>query len=224
MKHRVVVVGTGTEIGKTHVACCLIHAARARGIAVSAFKPVATGAPRPDACEDALLHARAGGGAYVTPSFVYLRPVSPHLAAREEGRPIDLATVRARADELAAGADLQLVESAGGLFSPLGPGTTNADLVRALEPAGVVLVAPDRLGVLHDLAAALRAARAEGLAAPVVVLSASEGAWGAGPGPQAAEIAALGLADVAATFPRAAWDAAGSVAEADKVLAALGIR
>ncbi|HQR91117.1 MAG TPA: AAA family ATPase, partial [Caulobacter sp.] len=32
------VAGTGTDIGKTHVACALIRAVRARGLSVDAFK------------------------------------------------------------------------------------------------------------------------------------------------------------------------------------------
>jgi dethiobiotin synthetase len=72
--------------------------------------------------------------------------------------------------------DLLLVELAGGLYSPLGPDLTNADAARALTLAHratrVLLVAPDRLGVIHDVTAATRAARAESVPLDGVVLSA----------------------------------------------------
>ena len=55
------------------------------------------------------------------------------------------------------GAPVSLVELAGGAFSPLGPGLTNVDLALALDPALWLLVAPDALGVLHDVTASLRA-------------------------------------------------------------------
>ena len=54
-------------------------------------------------------------------------------------------------------APISLVELAGGAFSPLGVGLTNVDLALALEPALWLLVAPDALGVLHDVTATLRA-------------------------------------------------------------------
>jgi dethiobiotin synthetase len=219
MSRRIVVVGTGTDIGKTHVTCCLLRAGRPRtgasALRTGAYKPIATGFT--DVCEDATRHAAASGMPYVAPTYGYRRPVSPHLAAREEGRPIDLARVRARADELAAGLDVQIVEGAGGLFSPLGPGVTNVDLVRALGPAMIVLVAPDRLGVLHDLGAAIAGARAAGLDAPAVVLSAPAAPDDA-TGTNAAELSAIGLADVVAVFPRAADDAPESLAAAAAVL------
>lgn len=45
------VAGTGTDLGKTHVACALLRAARARSVSVDAFKPVvsapATVLPKP---------------------------------------------------------------------------------------------------------------------------------------------------------------------------------
>src|SRR5262249_21650671 len=69
--------------------------------------------------------------------------------------------------EQAAGIVLEL---AGGLFTPLARGTTNADLAKALSPTWTVLVAPDRLGVLHDLGATTRAARAERLILDAIVL------------------------------------------------------
>lgn len=51
-----------------------------------------------------------------------------------------------------------VVELAGGLFTPLSEATLNADWAAALRPDLVVLVAPDRLGVLHDVLACARAA------------------------------------------------------------------
>lgn len=214
---RLVLVGTGTDVGKTHVTACLALAARSRGLRVSAYKPVATGFT--GVCEDAQVHADATGAPYVAPTFTYARPVSPHLAAREEGRPIDLEVVRCRAGELAVSVDVQLVETAGGLFSPLAAGPaaiTNLDLWRVLAPALVILVAPDRIGVLHDVSATVLAARALGMPLPRIVLSAPS-APDASTGENAREIEALGFGPVLATFPRTAPRADESVRAAGAV-------
>jgi dethiobiotin synthetase len=215
---RIVVVGTGTEIGKTHVTTCLLAHARKQGRRMAAYKPVATGVE--GRCDDADQHAAALGSAPLPPTFAYRRPVSPHLAAREEGRPIDLAVIRRRADEIASGMETVIIEAAGGLFSPLGETITNVDLVHQLQPAAVVLVAPDRLGVLHDLGACLVAARARGVVVSAIVLSAP-----ATPddstGTNAAEVERIGLGTVVATFPRAALDDPRSLQAAARLLAVI---
>ena len=65
--------------------------------------------------------------------YAFPQPVSPHLAARMAGQRIDLGAILRWIEEQSA--PLVVVETAGGLFSPLGPGLTNADLARALQPS-----------------------------------------------------------------------------------------
>jgi dethiobiotin synthetase len=221
---RVLLVGTGTEIGKTHATCALLAAARQdrrpNRRPVVAYKPIATGIEADhEGCEDAARHAAALGAPYLAPTFAYRRPISPHLAAREEGRPIELAQICARADELGGRATL-VIEGAGGLCSPLGETTTNLDLARALAPAQVVLVAPDRLGVLHDVGACVLAAGARGVAIAAVVLSAPA-TPDASTGSNGDELRRLGVAIVAGVLPRAAYDAPESLAVARAIWAAL---
>ncbi|GAC1572200.1 MAG: hypothetical protein NVS3B20_24070 [Polyangiales bacterium] len=65
-----------------------------------------------------------------------------------------------------------MIETAGGLYSPLDDdGSTNGDLLRALLPRTSLLVAPNRLGVLHDVGAVRRAAALDGLRLDAVLLS-----------------------------------------------------
>jgi dethiobiotin synthetase len=211
---RIVVAGTGTEVGKTHVTACLLAHARSGGRRARGYKPVATGVS--ERCDDAEQHALASDIAYLAPTFAYRKPVSPHLAAREEGRPIDLDVICHRAQELAVGHEDLIVESAGGLFSPLSETLTNADLVQRLSPAAVVLVAPDRLGVLHDVGACLHAARARGLAVDALVLSTPSRPDGS-TGSNAEELARIGLGPVAGVFPFAVVDEASSQEIAGRV-------
>ncbi len=202
---RVVVVGTGTEIGKTHVCAALLSLARARGVNAAAFKPIATGVT--DRCEDADRHAAALGSPYVHPTFTYREPISPHVAAREEGRPIDLPTIVRLAAERASGKAFFLVETAGGLFSPLSDRATNADLVRALAPSAACTMAAGTAGV--PLAA--------------LVLSAPPQP-DASTGRNAAEFARLGLPEAAAVFPRKSYDAPESLAAAGALWRTLELR
>jgi dethiobiotin synthetase len=199
----IVVTGTGTEIGKTHVTSALARAwgTRAR---IAAIKPVETGMAAGAEGEDAA-RLRASSTFHVKhwplAPFVFEPPVSPHLAARQAGARISLEPIRAFVEQF-ADADGVLVELAGGLFSPLGDGLANVDVAVALEPTGVVLVASDRLGVLHDVGAATIAARACGLPIAAVVLS-PPSVPDASTGRNAAELRYVCEVDVVAAVTRA---------------------
>ncbi len=155
-----VVTGTGTGIGKTHLTVALaLCAGRARpNLVVAGWKPIESGVGAGPTDHEAL---RAASTFHVKQDLELLyglaAPISPHLAARREGRTIDIGLVAERARLLRARADLLLVELPGGLFTPLGDGALNVDLLLALEPTFTILVAPNRLGVLHDVLVTTRA-------------------------------------------------------------------
>jgi dethiobiotin synthetase len=175
---RIVVAGTGTAIGKTFVSCALLDLARSHGHPCLGLKPVESGAA--DALSDAAQLGRASGVS-IPPLYSLRDPLSPHLAAEREGVTIDVGDarhwVRTHEEQLRKAASaarceaLSVVELAGGLFTPLTLTTTNLDLVAALDPCDFVLVAPDRLGVLHDVGAAVRAAQAAHRAPDWIVLN-----------------------------------------------------
>jgi dethiobiotin synthetase len=136
--------------------------------------------------------------------------VSPHLGAREQGVSIDVAQVAAwvAQQEANAGATVSLVELAGGAFSPLGLGVTNVELALALEPALWLLVAPDALGVLHDVTATLRALPR----APDALVLSGARAPDPSTGSNAAELARLGIGQVLEVVASGASSSAATVA------------
>jgi dethiobiotin synthetase len=199
---RIALAGTGTEIGKTHIGCALArHLGKTQR--VLALKPIESGGD-----DDARALSDACG-VQTPPLYALGDPVSPHLAARREGRAIEIASVVTwvRQRELEVKSDVTIIETAGGLFSPLGPGQSNATLVTALSPHVLILIAPDRLGVLHDIAATMLAWGSREQPRLVVAMSAPLAADAATTS-NAAELAALGICQVAAVFPRASLDAA----------------
>ena len=160
MKNTLVVIsGTGTGIGKTHFAEALLLALGAAGARAVGYKPIETGLGEATVSDGARLDRASTF--HVEPSaYLYGDPVSPHLAARLEGDPIDVATILERVSGLRDRADVAVVELAGGLFSPLADDLVNADVAQALSPDRTLVVAPDRLGVLHEVIATIRAADA----------------------------------------------------------------
>jgi len=204
---RVLLLGTGTGIGKTWTTLALTRALVQRGLSALALKPIESGVPiafGPGDSDGELL-ARASSAVPPPPPYRLPDPISPHLAASRAALTLDLAQVvayvEAAESSLTPHPDFVLLESAGGVFSPLGPGLTNFELARALDPSIWVLCAPDALGVLHQLTATLEAMKARGRQPDFVVLSAPE-TPDASTGTNAAELEKLGIARPAAVLGR----------------------
>jgi dethiobiotin synthetase len=214
---RVVLVGTGTGIGKTHAGVALVSALAAAGVQVAGLKPIESGVSTGPTDASAL--AAAGSFHVKQAPYTFADPVSPHLAARREGVTIDLSRVQAWVDAHAAA--VVVVETAGALLSPLGPGLTNLDLARALRPDVLVLVAPDRLGVLHEVASAMHVLRtlATDLPSPLLLLQ-PPAVPDDSTGTNAAELALLGVHPAPHAFPRAEPAAAETLSAARGLLVA----
>jgi dethiobiotin synthetase len=151
----VLVTGTGTEVGKTWVACRLARALRSRGLVVAARKPVQSYDPGVDLSDtDAALLAHATGDhpAVVCPQHRwYPVAMAPPMAAEALGRPAF--TVADLVRELAwpGGVGVGLVEVAGGVRSPIAADGDTVTLAAALHPERVVLVADAGLGTLNGV-------------------------------------------------------------------------
>lgn len=152
----VAITGTATEIGKTHFGEALLRRLASRGLRVFGAKPIESGVGVGRSDADRLGSASSF---HVKHPRVALRtPISPHLAARRELAFINLAALAQGLRAAQESADILLVELPGGLFTPLTEGALNIDFLRLLPCDDILLVAPDRLGVLHDVLATTRAA------------------------------------------------------------------
>lgn len=190
---RLVVVGTGTEIGKTHASITLLHALRSRRYAATGLKPVESGVGT-DGSDTSRLAAASSEPPHLPPPFAFSDAVSPHLAARRAGTTIDLSRILGWISGHPSPA--LVVETAGALLSPLSPSLTNLQLVDALHPTTVVLIAPDRLGALHEVSSAMAVlhALAPALPPPLVFLQ-PPSVGDPSTGTNAEELQALGIVD-----------------------------
>jgi dethiobiotin synthetase len=200
VRARLAIVGAGTGVGKTHLGVALARALQGAG-AVAALKPIESGVGRESVTDAAQLAAASTFHVKHQAPYTFAEPISPHLAARRSGVTIELARVTQWVDE--AVCPWVIVETAGGLLSPIGPGLTNLDLTRALAPMVVILVALDRLGVLHEVAACALALRtlAPELRELAVILQAPE-VPDLSTGTNAEELVALGTASYVFMLPR----------------------
>ena len=152
----VVMLGTGTEVGKTHAGVALLGHLRAQGLRVAARKPAQSFEPGCDGAPpgtDAELLARASGEAaeeVCPPHRWYEVAMAPPMAASVLGRPpVVLADLLAELHWPDHGVDVGLVEGAGGVCSPIAEDADGAALARALEPDLVVVVTDAGLGTIH---------------------------------------------------------------------------
>jgi dethiobiotin synthase len=147
----VVVAGTATEVGKTFVAAALLNRLRATGTPVAARKPAQSFAPgdlRTDA--DVLAAATDEDPTRVCPRHRwYETPMAPPMAAEALQRPSftvdDLVTELDWPDA----AEVGLIETAGGVRSPIAADGDCASLVLAVGPDLVVLIADAGLGTIN---------------------------------------------------------------------------
>ncbi len=201
---RIVVLGTGTELGKTHASIALTSALASMGISVVALKPIETGVPAKPTEASTDFGSLAAFSSYPArlPPYAFPEPVSPHLAARHANVSIEFDTILEWVQ--AHSARCVLIETAGGVLSPLSKSQTNLDLARALKPDLVLLVAPDRLGVLHDVTAALHAYRtlAPDMPEPLLLLQPPM-TNDSSTGTNAEEMVWLGITRRVFVFPRA---------------------
>jgi dethiobiotin synthetase len=170
----VFVTGTDSGVGKTFTGCALARGLVARGLAVRAIKAVETGVPEAvQDDEDGVRLARATGQAAPRHALHRFRtPVAPAVAADLEGGRLDLDTLLLEIEQHAAGTDVTLVETAGGILTPLAWDWTMVDLAEQLD-ATVLVVGANRLGTINHTLLTLGALELGGVRPAGVILSAA---------------------------------------------------
>lgn len=171
----VFIAGTDSGCGKTHVCAALLRDWRARGIPAAGYEPVCCG----DRHE-----ARALRDAMGMPTLpldlvnpVHLRTVAaPIMAAELEGREIDLDALADACRAMEGQGAPVVVDSCGSWATPLANGVIMGDLALRLQ-LPVLLVAPNRLGAVGQVALAVNAMRLAGAKCCGVVLNSTSEEW-----------------------------------------------
>lgn len=148
------VAGTATEVGKTWVSAAVLAELRRRGVSVAARKPLQSFDPLDPHPRDADVLAAATGESpdvVCASSASFPVPMAPPMAADVLGRPRPTT-----ADVLAGVAPEQwptdvavgVVETVGGVASPMTATDHSAGVLARLKPDVVVLVADAGLGTI----------------------------------------------------------------------------
>lgn len=174
------VSGTGTDIGKTYVTALIAKLLRNAGRDVGYYKAAVSGVTFDAAGNiesDATYVAKIAGIPETHEdmvSYTYRTAVSPHLAARLEGNPVDIEVVRSDFARACGRHDYVLVEGSGGIVCPLRrDNETHLDLDDVVRDLGlpVLLVADAGLGTLNALATTTAYLNSKGMHAVGIILN-----------------------------------------------------
>lgn len=172
--HRVLFIsGIDTDAGKTYATAWLAQQIAAEGRSVITQKFIQTGCT--DSSEDIEAHRRLCGMElqpvdldHTTAPIIFSYPASAQLAARIDGREIDLGLVEAATGRLLGLYDCVLLEGAGGLMVPVTDEVSTIDYVAA-HRLPVVLVTNGRLGSINHTVLSLEAIAHRGIELAAVV-------------------------------------------------------
>lgn len=178
------VTGTDTDVGKTHVASLIGRQLSSDGVRVGVYKPVCSGAifdekgharwDDIDRLRDAVRGHWSDNGLsdeVICPQR-FLAPLAPPLAARLEGRGVDVEQLRRGANWWTGRAEVLIVEGAGGLLSPVSETQVVADLARDFGYP-LIVVARCGLGTINHSLLTVEAARQRDLQVIGIVLNQS---------------------------------------------------
>jgi dethiobiotin synthetase len=148
--------GIGTGIGKTVVAAIL-----AQGLKADYWKPVQAGYD-PSTDSSTVSELLSHPGSIIHPETYLLGlAASPHIAARQESRRIDLNLIDQEYKKMNPSRPL-IIEGAGGLMVPLNESEFVYDLIRLLD-AKLILVSRNYLGSINHSLMTAEICRAKGL-------------------------------------------------------------
>lgn len=165
------VTATGTDVGKTFVTALLVKKWRDSGLDAGYYKAALSGAELRDG------KWIAGDADYVKNfaglsdsqeelvSYVYKEAVSPHLAARKEGNPVELSKVKADFEAATKRHKFIFAEGSGGIICPIRFDSQKIFLEDIIKTVNlpILIVTTAALGSINSCVLTVEYARSRGI-------------------------------------------------------------
>lgn len=160
MSKNLFITGTGTDIGKTYVAGLIVKKLADSGLSAAYYKAAMSGNERREDGSlipgDALSVKNRSGISQSLESmcpYVYENAISPHLASRIEGNPVDMQVVKSGFEKLDAEYDYMTVEGSGGILCPICFDERKIQLEDVINELGLssIIVADAGLGTINGV-------------------------------------------------------------------------
>lgn len=167
MSEVIFISGIDTDAGKTYMTGMYARMLMSQGMSVVTQKFIQTG--NTEFSEDIEAHRKIMGTGllpedteHLTAPVIFPYPASAQLAARIDGKTIDLSVIESATDELSNRYDVVLVEGAGGLMVPITDDYFTIDYVREHD-LPLILVTNGVLGSINHTVLSLEAIKSRGI-------------------------------------------------------------
>lgn len=159
MSKGIFITGTGTDIGKTYVTALIVKKLRDSGLNACYFKAAVSGNEKID---NVLI---PGDAKYISTvanikedlfkmvPYVYENAVSPHLASKIEGNPVDMDVVKRYYKNICERYDYVIMEGSGGIVCPIRFDEKKIWLVDIIKELNLdtIVVADAGLGTINNV-------------------------------------------------------------------------
>ncbi|MDP4146660.1 MAG: dethiobiotin synthase [Bacillota bacterium] len=180
MSRGIYIIGTDTDVGKTFITAVLVSLMRKSGYDTAYFKAVLSGAEKKGnklvpgdtefVCKASGLNEKYEN---LTP-YIFETAVSPHLASKIEGIPIDINNIKRKFNFLKQKYDYIIAEGSGGIICPIietNEGAyTLANLIKELG-MGVLLVASAEVGTINHTVLTVEYAKNMGIEVRGIIIN-----------------------------------------------------
>ncbi len=156
MDKGIFITGTGTDVGKTYVTALIVKKLNEEGIKTGYYKAAISGA-------NSIENSDAGYVKKISKinqkedtllSYIYKTPVSPHLASKIEGNPVNMTKILKDFNRVKNEYDFTVVEGSGGIVCPIRYDNIEniflEDIIKKLELKSLI-VADAGLGTINSV-------------------------------------------------------------------------
>ena len=158
MTKGIFITATGTDVGKTYISALIVKKLREIGLNCGYYKPALSGAEIfngeiiPGDCDYVFKQARISLNPSDYVSYIYKEPVSPHLAAELENKPIKLEKIKKDFEHIKQKFDYIVVEGAGGIACPFNLWQEKLMLTDVIKALGldIIIVSCATLGTINS--------------------------------------------------------------------------
>ncbi|WP_126937427.1 dethiobiotin synthase [Veillonella sp. CHU740] len=170
------ILGTGTDVGKTYITALWLKRLSEAGHDVAYYKAAVSGAPSITESDAGYVKQVAGLSQAddTLLSYVFDEAVSPHLAARHEGKVIDRTVVNKNFCHVARAHAYTTVEGSGGIICPLHVTDTELymleDVVKDLNLPTIV-VATAALGTINSTVLTIHYLQSKGIPVKGIIVN-----------------------------------------------------
>lgn len=180
MAKKIFVTGTGTDVGKTYVTGLLVKKLNESGINIAYYKAAMSGNDR-----DANGNLIPGDAKFVKDisgisqpldemcPYIYENAVSPHLASRIEGNPVEMSVVQQGFNTLCDKYDYVVMEGSGGILCPIRMDEQEIMLEDVINELGMssIIIADAGLGTINSLVLTVFYMRQKGMDVRAVIFN-----------------------------------------------------